>query len=65
MCESVDYIEVAVYRSQWLDFVNEVIIHWILKQLGMNSTITVALYTTWHVVNIEQFNQGDAVRLDF
>ena len=39
MCESVDYIEVAVYRSQWLDFVNEVIIHLILKQLGMNSTV--------------------------
>jgi hypothetical protein len=44
MCESVNYIEVAVDRSQWLDFVNKVIIHWILKHLGMNSTITVALY---------------------
>jgi len=46
VCESVNYIEVAVDRSQWLDFVNKVVIHWILKQLGINSTVTVALYTT-------------------
>jgi hypothetical protein len=46
VCESVNYIEVAVDRSQWLDFVNKVIIHWILKQLGINITVTVALYTT-------------------
>lgn len=65
MCESVNYIEVAVDRSQWLDFVNKVIIHWILKHLGMNSTITVALYAAWLVVNIEHFNQGDATKLDF
>jgi hypothetical protein len=63
VCESVDYIEVTVCRSQWLDFVNAVIIHLVLKQLGMNNTVTVALYTTWHV-NIEQFNQSDAVKLD-
>jgi len=50
--EIVDYIEVAMDRSQWLDFVNAVIIHWILKQLGMNNTLTVTLYTTW-LVNIE------------
>jgi len=46
VCEIVDYIEVAMDRSQWLDFVNAVIIHWILKQLGMNNTLTVALYKT-------------------
>jgi len=46
VCEIVDYIEVAMDRSQWLDFVNAVIIHWILKLLGMNNTVTVALCTT-------------------
>ena len=54
VCEIVDYIEVAMDRSQWLDFVNAVIIHWILKQLGMNNTLTVALYKTW-LANNEHF----------
>jgi hypothetical protein len=43
--ENVGYIEVTADRKQWLDFVNAVIIHWILKKLGMNRTVTVALYT--------------------
>jgi hypothetical protein len=46
VCEIVDYIEVAVDRSQWLDFVNTMIIHWILKQLGMNNAVTLAWYMT-------------------